>query len=414
MLPDCIWRAIGAGQSGDFMPTTRAALSETDIRTLVKDASAEERAAVAQRLCRHIGQTEPTAEEREKAHEILRVMAADAAELVRRALAVTLCASPLLPRDVAISLARDVDTIALPVLSFSPAFTDADLCEIIRIGGPIRQVAIASRPMISERVTATLVEHGVEQAVSTACANVNAHFEERTLRTVIERFAKSEAVLAAVAYRRALPLSVTEQMISLVSDQMRDHLINHQALSPETALQIALGTRERATLDLVDQAGRSADVRGLVQHLNRAGELSASLLLRALVNGHMTFFEWGVAELATVPHHRTWLMIHDAGPLGLKAIYQRAGLPMRLLGAFRAAVDAFHAVEMESGSRDLDQYQERMLERFLTQPKTGRREDMDYLLEKLDHVRSQARIAGADDKGQMAFSEQDRDWAGGA
>jgi len=70
-------------------------------------------------------------------------------------------------------------------------------------------------------------------------------------------------VLAAVAYRRALPLSVTEQLISMVSEQVREHLINHQALSPETALQIALGTRERATVDLVDQAGRAPDVRGL-------------------------------------------------------------------------------------------------------------------------------------------------------
>ena len=31
-----------------------------------------------------------------------------------------------------------------------------------------------------------------------------------------------------------------------------------------------------------------------------------------------------------------------------------------------------------------------MLERFLTQPKTATREDMDYLLDKLDRVRGEA------------------------
>ena len=394
------------------MPTTRAALSDADIRTLVKGASAEERAAVAHRLCRHLSQVELAEEEREKACDILRVMAADAAELVRRALAVTLRSSPLLPHDVALRLANDVDSIAVPILNFSPVFTDQDLSEIIRIGGPIRQVAIASRPFISERVTGTLVEHGVERAVETACANDNAHFAERTLQIVIERFAKSEAVLAAVAYRRALPLSVTEQLISVVSDQVRDHLINHQALSPETALQIALGTRERATLDLVDQAGRAPDVRGFVQHLNQAGRLSASLLLRGLANGHMTFFEWGVAELAGVPHHRTWLMIHDAGPLGLKAIYERAGLPARLFGAFRAGVDTFHAMELDAGPRDPNRFQERMLERFLTQPKTASREDMDYLLEKLDRVKSQARIADTEERVRSDVNELVHEWAG--
>ncbi len=98
----------------------------------------------------------------------------------------------------------------------------------------------------------------------------------------------------------------------------------------------------------------------------------------------MTFFEWAVAALAKVPHHRTWLMIHDAGPLGLRAIYERAGLPVRLFTAFRAGVDAFHSMEFDGGPRDQQRFQERMLERFLTQPTPTPREDLDYLLEKMD------------------------------
>ena len=123
-----------------------------------------------------------------------------------------------------------------------------------------------------------------------------------------------------------------------------------------------------------------------------AAELaSPSLLLRGLAQGHMTFFEWGVAELAGVPHHRTWLMIHDAGPLGLRAIYERAGLPARLFPAFRAAVDTFHSMEFDGGARDLERFQERMLQRFLTQPDAATREDVDYLLDKMDQVSRKAR-----------------------
>lgn len=371
------------------MATTRAALTDADIRTLVRGPSVDERAAVAHKVCRRLDDGELTDQDREKAHEILRVMAADSAELVRRALAVTLRSSSLVPRDVALKLARDVESVALPILSFSPVFTDADLQEIVRIGGPVRQVAIASRPMLSERVTTTLVEHGVAKAVETACANDNASFAEQTLNAVVERFAQSEAVLAAVAYRRTLPLSVTERLIDVVGDQLRDHLVNHHALSPDTALKIAMGTKERATVDLVDQAGRTPDVKAFVRHLHRAERLTASLLLRALVNGHMTFFEWGLAELAAVPHHRTWLMVHDAGPLGLRAIYERAGLPSRLFPVFRAAVDTFHSMELDGGPNDLERFQQRMLQRFLTQPKTASREDMDYLMDKLDQVRRQ-------------------------
>ena len=129
----------------------------------------------------------------------------------------------------------------------------------------------------------------------------------------------------------------------------------------------------------------------IVAHLHRNNRLTASLLLRALAHGHMTFLEWGLAELASVPHHRTWLMIHDAGPLGLKAIYERAGLPARLYSAFRAGVDTYHSMEFDGGARDRERFQERMLQRFLTQPLTAAREDVDYLLDKMDRLSEAAR-----------------------
>ena len=302
------------------MATTRSALTEEDIRTLVKGATADERALAARKLCRAIDAVPAlTDEDRKSAAEILRIMAADAAELVRRALAETLRSSPHVPRDVALKLARDVESVALPMLHYSPVFTDDDLAEIVRRGGPVRQLAIAQRPMLARKVTAALSDRGSERAVAAACANDNADFAEESLQRVIARFDTSERVLSAIAYRRVLPLSVSERLISLVSEQVRLHLTNHHTMAPEIALQIAMGTAERATVDLVDQAGRAADIRAFVAHLNHGKRLSASLLLRGLAHGHMTFFEWGVAELAGVPHHRTWLMIHDAGPLGLPA-----------------------------------------------------------------------------------------------
>ncbi|MBS0361980.1 MAG: DUF2336 domain-containing protein [Proteobacteria bacterium] len=373
------------------MATTHSALTEEDIRTLVKGATADLRAAAAYKLCRTIDGTPLSARDRETAAEILRVMAADAAELVRRALAVTLKHSPLVPRDVALKLARDVETVSLPMLNWSPVFTDADLVDIVRLGGPVRQLAIARRPRLSTTVTDAIAEHGGERAVTAACANDNADFAEGALQQVMARFESHEKVLAAVAYRNALPLSVAEKLVTLVSDQLRDHLISHHNISPQLALTVASGAAERAITDLVDEAGRTADVKAFCAHLADEQRLTASLLLRALAQGQMTFFEWGVAELAQVPHHRTWLMIHDAGPLGLRAIYERAGLPARLFPAFRAAVDTYHALEFDGGARDLERFQERMLQRFLTQPAQAAREDVDYLLDKMDRISAGAR-----------------------
>ena len=375
------------------MATTRAALTDEDIRTLVKGATPDERAFAARKICRRLDAAVLSEEDRAHAQEILRVMAHDAAEMVREALSVTLKSSPLVPRDVAVRLAQDVERICMPILGASPAFTDADLVEIVRIGGPLRQVAVARRPQVSKTVTRAIVELGEEGAVEAACANDNADFAEETLGAAVARFERSERVLAAVAYRDALPLAVTEKLVSLVSDQVRDHLLNRHEISAELALDIALGAQERATVDLVDQAGRTSDVKAFVGHLRENGRLTASLLLRALAQGHMTFLEWGLAELASVPHHRTWLMIHDAGPLGLKAIYDRAGMPARLYGAFRAGVDTYHSMEFDGGARDRERFQERMLQRFLTQVDVANREDCDYLLDKMDRLSADARAA---------------------
>jgi uncharacterized protein (DUF2336 family) len=368
------------------MTTTRSALSDSDIRLLVKGTEPEERALVAHRLCRHMDRTDLTEEERDEAHKILRLMARDAAEQVRRALAVTLKSSPLIPRDVATRLARDVESIAVPILNYSPVFSDDDLAEIVRIGGPVRQSAVARRPVLSEKVTGVIAEVAEPEAVRAACENRGASFSEKGLQAAIDRFEASEAVLASIALRNALPASVSERLVTLVTGELRERLISGHDVTPQTALAVAIGTRERATLDLVEQAARAADLPAFVAHLRRGQRLTASLLLRALANGQMSFFEWGLAELSGVPHHRTWLMVHDAGDLGLKAIYERAGLPARLLPAFRAAVDAFHAMDFDGQPGDLQRFQRRMLERFLTQPQAMSAEDTDYLLDKIDQL----------------------------
>lgn len=374
----------------------RATLTDADVRTLVKGECADDRAAAAHKLCRRMDAAPLSEEERSAAQEILRVMAADAAELVRRALAVTLRSSPLLPRDLALRLAGDVESVAIPVLNYSPAFTDDDLIQLVRTAGEAKQIAVARRPILTERLTAVIVESAGEPVVREACANDNARFSERTLQRTLERFRDADAVHEAIARRKVLPIAVAERLVALAGDAVREHLVTHHALSPETALQVALGARERATFDLVEQGGRAADVQAFCAHLHRQERLTAALLLRGLVSGHLPFFEHGMAILAGVPHHRAWLMIHDAGPLGLRALYDRAGLPVRLYGAFRAGVDAYRALQREGGGLNRGRFQQRLLERFLTGGAQAPREDIDYLLDKMDRLSIEIGRAASD------------------
>ncbi|GAM99170.1 hypothetical protein U91I_02812 [alpha proteobacterium U9-1i] len=369
--------------------TMRSKLTDSDIRTLIKGPTEEDRAQAAHKICRCIDEGELTVEERAHAEGIIAIMAQDAAILVRRALSVALKNSPRLPRDIANKLARDIESVALPVILNSPTLTDSDLVEIVRTCPPSKQVAVASRERVSVTVTGAIAQYAAPQAVERALANDNALFDETGLDAALIRFSDLSEITTAMVHRGELPVTITEKLVSLVTGELFDHLVNNHELPPQLAIELAMGARERATIDIVEQAGRQNDLHSFVQQLSLHGRLTPSLIMRGLCLGHMEFVEHAMAELGGLTHQRVWLMIHDSGPLGLKAAFDRAGLPPRLFPSFRAAVDVFHQMEREGGGRDRLIFRRRMLERTLTLFQSIPKDDLDYLLEKLDATSEQ-------------------------
>ena len=137
------------------MTAYRARLTETDIQRLIKASDDDDRAEAAYKLCRSMDHADLTDDDRAAAQKILRMIAEDAAELVRRAMAVTLKSSDLIPRDVARKLAADVDSVALPMINFSPKAN-------LRHPGPYSTVAEFTsggfQELIDDTVDATAVK----------------------------------------------------------------------------------------------------------------------------------------------------------------------------------------------------------------------------------------------------------------
>jgi uncharacterized protein (DUF2336 family) len=292
-----------------------------------------------------------------------------------------------LPRDVANKLARDMESIALPILEHSPVLSDSDLIEILRAAGPNRQIAIAGRQSLSAMITGEIAESGVPAALERALANDGALFDEEGLERSLERMADRPAIIDAMVERRKLPTTIVEKLLAHATGAAFDHLVNHHALPPQLAIELASGARERATIDLIDQAALQSDIGRFVEQINLQGRLTPSLMMRAICRGHIDFVEHALAELAGVPHARMWLLVHDAGPLGLKNAFERAGLPQRLFPPFRAAIDVYHQIQRERDHlSDRDRFRALMMERVLTLFQSVPRDDLDYLLEKLDGI----------------------------
>lgn len=368
----------------------RPQLTEDDIVRLMRGETPEQRASVAHRLCRRIALDVLSDREKAFAEEIIGILAEDAADLVRRTMAVTLRSSPILPREIALKLARDIEAVAIPVLQESPVLTEEDLVELVLAVTAAKQAAIASRESVSITLTEVISEHGAVEAVRALSANNGAEWSEKAFDETIRRFGKDEIVQAGLIKRDFIPSHIAEKLVSMVSGQLFDILVNRHELPAQLAIDLAASARERATIDLVEQAGRTNDLPRFVAQLNLNGRLTNSLIMRALCCGQMRFVEHALSELSGVAHQRVWLMIHDAGPLGLQAVFDRAGLPRKMLPAFKAAVTVFHDTQHDGGPNDRARFRARMIERVLTQFQAIPKDDLDYLLDKLDYYSEMA------------------------
>ncbi len=367
----------------------RVNLSEADIRSLVKGDTDEDRALACYRLCRRIDTVDLSDQERAFSEQILKIVVDGAAERVRRALAVTLKSSNNLPPEIANRLARDIEAVALPILENSPVLTDAELAEILESAEPARQYAIAKRATLSETVTEALCNFGTDGAITVALGNEQAAFGATGLSKAIDRFPSAKEMQEAIVERPVLPLNVAEKLAARLTGELFDRLVEKHAMPPQMAIDLATRTRERAGIDLISQAGLQADMQRFVQQLHLNGRLTPSFVLRALCQGEVRLVEHAFAELSGIAHNKAWLLVHDGGAMGLRAVFDRSGMTPSLYPAFRAAIDVLHETEFDGSIEDRSRFRKRMIERVLTRFQSIPQEDLDYLLEKLDYEREE-------------------------
>lgn len=361
-------------------PTT--ILTQADVAKLLAEPSPQVRSELANKLATQIDDPKLKESELQIAQDIVRIMAKDAEATVRQALAESLRKAARMPHDVAIKLANDIESVALPILQNSEVLTDDDLAQIIQKGATSKQEAIASRPNVSEKISETLINTAGEKVVATLMSNSGAKISEPSLNKAVDRFSESDMVKEKIATRPTLPVAVTERLVTMVSENLKEYLVRHHEMSPTMAANLVMQSRERATIALSDKS-TDEELEKMVVQMFRNNRLTPSIVLRAVCMGDVAFFEMAMAVQANVPIVNARILIHDAGRLGLKSLYAKTTMPPRLLSAFRVAVDVVHETVMDGGDNDRERYQERVIERILTQYQDMSNEDLEFLLDKL-------------------------------
>lgn len=375
----------------------RARLSPDDVLRLLNESSLEAKRDTATKLAMEMKQGELSPKERLLAEDIFRLMAHDAEVAVRVSLAQDENFCIALPRDVALLLSKDVESVALPVLEHSLSLTDEDLVRVIADQGVARQVAIAKRPNLGLVVSEALIDTRDATVVVNLVANQTAQISEGGLQKVVDEFGTKPDVQGALVFRSQLPSTVIERLVTSVSERLRAELASRHHLSPEVVANLVTASREKATITLTAGIDRDS-VQQLVEQMYVNGRLTPSIILRSICMGDIPFFEAAMARRGRVTLENAVQLVYDPGRNGFRALYEQAEMPEMMFRAFVCALDVSKDMSLDGGELDRERYCQRMIERILTQYEESGisfdSDDLDYLLNKMDQLQEEMDAVG--------------------
>jgi uncharacterized protein (DUF2336 family) len=323
-----------------------------------------------------------SAAERKIAFAVLETLARDIEQEVRRALAIHVAHCAILPATLARKIAEDIEAISVPFIRASPVLRDEDLLAIIASGGVAKQIAIAQRTHVSESVSKTLIGTGNAAAVLALLQNDGAQISEHLHHKIMDKFVDVGAIQDAMAERTALPLTIIQRLIQTVSETLRERLIQKHGIPTEYATDLLAQARERTLLKAAS-VPRASDIERFIDRLNRQGELTPTLLMRALCEGDIHFFEAGMATLSGIPLQNSVELIADHGSLGFKSLYERSGLPPEFFRAFRAALDVLAQLRVNGNQSWGPTNLKQILDRVVREYDEACPADLEYLLSQM-------------------------------
>jgi uncharacterized protein (DUF2336 family) len=361
----------------------------------IRTASAGERAEATRALARAWLISDLSRDDRVAAEGALLMLLDDASPLVRQAMAEAFARSIDAPAAIVRALSADQPTVALPVLEHSPLLIDADLVDIVATGNSEVQCAIARRIALPASVCAAIAEVGCAAAALELIENPYAELAPFSWDRIVQRHGHLAAIREAMLVLEDLPAATRVALVAKLSETLAQFVVARNWLSADRADRMTTEARDRSTMNIAARS-RGEEMQGLVRHLRVTGQLTAGLILRALLSSNLELFDAALAELADLPLARVTALLHDRGGASLHALLGRAGLPEATFAAFQVALEACH----EQGFVDTDdsaaRLRRRMVERVLTHCETdgGATEPLMILLRRFatESAREEARL----------------------
>ncbi|ABE62477.1 conserved hypothetical protein [Nitrobacter hamburgensis X14] len=362
----------------------------------VRTAPAGERAEATRALARAWLISDLSDDDRAAAEGGLLMQLDDPSPLVRQAMAEVFARSATAPAAIVQALSVDQPSVAISVLEHSPLLIDADLVDIVATGSCEVQCAVARRARVPVSVCAAIAEVGSAAAALELIENPGADLAPLSWARIVERHGHLAAIRESMLALDDLPAATRLALVAKLSDTLAQFVVARNWLGADRASRAASDARDRSIVNIAARA-RDDDMRGLVAHLRATGQLTAGLILRALLSGNLDLFDHALVELSGLPLSRVAALVHDRGGASLPALLTRAGLPESTFPAFRAALEARDEIGFVGTVGGATRLRRRMVERVLTMCETAPTEVSEPLLILLrrfatESAREEARV----------------------
>ncbi len=308
-------------------------LTHQDVERLLADDAPDSRIAVLDRISKHYSTNAFNLREREIAEQIFRLLMKDAIVTVREMLAQRIQHDPSIPHDIALHLAQDMESVAVPVLMHSEVLSDADLVTLVQSSEELTKLlAVSRRQRLSSTVSDVLVDSNITQVISSVLENEGAEISHQAFKKIVDDYHREPEIMQHLVNREALPLIVVERVMSLASDVVVGQLKKKYQLSGTQLQENTTALREDVLLYLVSNAVPEAEMQALVAKLHVDNKLTPSLMMTALCRGLLLFFTIAMAHLAGISTDAAKKLVADKGGLGFQRFYEKARMPesMRL------------------------------------------------------------------------------------
>ena len=381
----------------------------------VRQAPAGERAEATSALARAYLYSDLSPDDRAAAEGAMIMLLDDPSPLVRRALAEALASSDRAPQVVVHALAADQPDIAIPILAHSQVLLEDDLVDLIATGHADVQVAIAGRLGLPRTLAAAIAEVGAAEACLALLENGEADIARFSIDRIVERFGHLAPIRENLLARDDLPMAMRQALLSKLSQTLAGFVAARQWLGFEHAEFATKDACEKATVALAADTSYD-EVGAFVQHLRHSGQLTAGMILRALLSGNVVLFEEALAELSSIPIDRVTAYVHDKNISGFRALYREAGLPEVAYPAFREALAAMRAGLLIGEQGGASRLKRRMVERVLDACSHERGEEAASLLALLrrfsvEAAREEARLFCDDLVADACIIQADQSYA---